>query len=113
MKKIALIIAVLALVLPLSAATTWGNRPLMDAGCAAKKDVLANPDKHTRSCALQCEKNGYGLVVDGKFVKFDDKGNKLAKEALMKSKSKDHLRATVTGEEKDGVIHVATLTLEQ
>jgi hypothetical protein len=111
MKKFAVIIAVLALALPLSAAT-WKNVSLMDANCAKKKDVIANPDNHTRSCALQCSKAGYGAVVDGKFVKFDDKGSELAKAAFEKSDKKDHLRATVTGEEKDGVIHVTALTLD-
>ncbi len=111
MKKFALIIAALALALPLSA-TTWKNVSLMDSNCAGKKDALTNPDKHTRSCALQCSKAGYGAVVDGKFVKFDEKGTTLAKEALQKSDKKDHLRATVTGEEKDGVIHVSSLKLD-
>lgn len=112
MKKIGLTIAAFVLALPLYAVTTWGNRPLMDASCAGKKDAVSNPDKHTRACALQCEKHGYGLVVDGKFLKFDEKGNTLAKEALMKSKAKNHLRATVEGEEKDGVIHVRSLELD-
>ncbi len=111
MKKIALTIAALALALPLFAAT-WKNVSLMDANCSKKKDVIANPDKHPRSCALQCAKAGYGVVVDGKFVKFDEKGSELAKAALEKSDKKDHLRATVTGDEKDGVIHVTALTMD-
>lgn len=111
MKRIALTIAALALALPLFA-TTWKDVSLMDASCAKKKDVISSPDKHTRSCALQCSKAGYGAVVDGKFVKFDDKGSELAKAALEKSDKKDHLRATVTGELKDGVITVTALTLD-
>jgi hypothetical protein len=51
-------------------------------------------------------------MVDGKFVKFDSKGSDLAKEALQKSDKKDHLRATVSGEMKDGVIQVSSLTLD-
>jgi hypothetical protein len=111
MKKTALIILIAALALPLYAAT-WKNVSLMDAGCAAKKEKMANPDAHARSCALQCAKGGYGAVVDGKFVKFDAKGNELAKEALTKSDKKDHLRATIDGELKDGVIQVSSLKLE-
>jgi hypothetical protein len=84
----------------------------MDAGCASKKDVLANPDTDTRSCALQCAKAGYGAVVDGKFVKFDQKGSDLAKAALQKSDKHDHLRATVTGEMKNGMIQVSQLKLD-
>ncbi len=111
MKKTALFILVVALALPLSA-ETWKNVSLMDAGCANKKAAMENPDNHARSCALQCAKAGYGAVVNGKFVKFDSKGSDLAKEALQKSDKKDHLRATVDGEMKDGVIHVTSLKLD-
>ena len=111
MKKTALIILAAALALPLTA-ETWKGVSLMDASCAAKTEKMANPAAHARSCALQCAKSGYGAVVDGKFLKFDRKGNDLAKKALTKSDKKDHLRATVNGEMKDGVIHVSSLTLE-
>lgn len=111
MKKTALVILALALALPLSA-ETWKSISIMDSSCSAKKDMAANPDAHTRSCALKCAKSGYGAMVDGKFVKFDEKGNDLAKEALGKSDKTDHLRATVSGEMKDGVIHVTALSLD-
>jgi hypothetical protein len=84
----------------------------MDASCAMKKEKTANPDQHTRSCAMQCAKAGYGAMVDGKFVKFDDKGSDLAKAALQKSDKKDHLRATIDGEMKDGMLHVSSLKLD-
>ena len=111
MKRIALGILVLALAAPLAAAT-WKNVSLMDGSCAMKKKDAANPDAHTRACALQCAKAGYGAVMDGKFIKFDEKGNELAKAALLKSDKKDHLRATIDGDMKDGVIHVSSLTLD-
>jgi hypothetical protein len=110
MKKAALVILALTLALPLSA-ETWKNVSLMDASCAGKPAALSTPDTHTRACALKCAKAGYGAVVDGKFVKFDEKGSDLAKAALMKSEKSDHLKATVSGELKDGVIHVSSLTL--
>jgi hypothetical protein len=111
MKRTALIILAIALALPLSA-ETWKNVSLMDAGCAGKKEKMANPDAHKRSCAMQCAKAGFGAVVNGKFVKFDGKGNDLTKVALQKSDKKDHLRATVEGEMKGGVIHVSSLKLQ-
>lgn len=110
MKKTVLVLLTIALSLPLSA-ETWKNVSLMDANCASKPDRLAKADAHTRSCALKCEHGGYGAVVDGKFVKFDAKGNDLTKEALAKSDKKDHLRATVEGTLKDGVIEVSSLKL--
>ena len=110
MKKIVLTLFVMLLALPMTAAT-WKDVALLDANCAAKAKVMAHPESHTRACALQCGKAGYGAVVDGKFVKFDKKGNALAAEALKKSEKKDHLTATITGEMKDGTIAVRSLTL--
>ena len=111
MKKFGLAILVFALVLPLSAAT-WKSAPLMDADCSLEQANIDNPDAHTRGCALKCADAGYGIIVDKKFLKFDKKGNELAKAALDKSDKKNHLRATVDGEEKDGVISVTALTLD-
>ncbi len=111
MKKVVLTLFVIGLALPLSAAT-WKDVALMDANCAAKEKFKAHPENHTKACALQCSKAGYGAMVDGKFVKFDKKGNELAAAALKKSDKKDHLTATVTGEKKDGTIAVSSLTLK-
>jgi len=111
MRKASLVLLALALALPLSA-ETWKNVSVMDGNCAKKEEKLAKADAHTKECALKCAKSGYGSVVDGKFVKFDEKGNEMAKAALMKSDKKDHLRADVTGEMKDGVIHVSSLKVE-
>ena len=111
MKKPALVILALALSLPLYAAE-YKNVSLLDTHCAEKKDVAANPDGHSRSCMMACAKNGYGAVVDGKFVKFDAKGNELAKEALKASSKKDHVRATVDGTIKGDTLEVKSLKLD-
>jgi len=111
MKKFVLAILMIALALPLSA-ETWKSVALMDAGCAAKAANLEHPENHPAACALRCGKSGYGAVVDGKFIKFDQKGSDLAAEALKKTEKKDHLLATVTGELKDGVIEVTELALD-
>lgn len=111
MKKAALFVLIAALALPL-AAETWKNAALMDADCSTEQSKLDNPDHHSRGCALKCADSGYGIVVDKKFIKFDAKGNDLAKAALEKSEKKDHLRVTVDGEMKGGVINVSSLKLE-
>lgn len=111
MKKAALLLLLTALALPLYA-KTWKNAPLMDTDCAGEQSKLDNPDKHTRGCARKCAHSGFGLVLDGKFVKFDAKGNELAAAALEKTEKKDHLRVTVDGEMKDSVIAVSSLTLD-
>jgi hypothetical protein len=113
MKRIALplIMGLLALALPL-AAETWKGVALLDASCAGKKDVMAHPETHSKSCALQCSKAGYGAMIDGKFVKFDAKGNELTSAALKKTEAKDHLRANIAGEMKGGTLYVSSLTID-
>lgn len=112
MKKTILATLVLLIALPL-AAETWKNVSLMDGGCANKKDVMSAPEKHTKSCAMQCAKAGYGAVVDGKFVKFDKAGSDMAAAAIKASDKKDNLRADVTGEMKNGEIAVSKLEMNK
>ena len=111
MKGLAIAMLVLAIAVPMAAAE-WKDAALMDAGCAGREHNLSHPDDHSRSCALKCGDAGYGIVVDGKFIKFDEKGDALAAEALKNSDKKDHLRANVTGELKEDVIEVTALTLQ-
>jgi len=112
MKKLVLGILVLALALPLTAAT-WKDVALMDAGCATHKEKTDAPDAHTKTCALRCgAKGGYGAIVDGKFIKFDKKGDELTDAALKKTEKNDHLRADITGEMKDGKIEVTALEIK-
>lgn len=68
---------------------------------------------HTRSCAISCAKGGYGLVLaDGKFLKFDEKGNAKAL-ALLKSATKEKdLKLKATGTLDGEVILVEALELQ-
>ena len=110
MKRALLATLVLMVALPL-AAETWKNVSLMDGNCSAKKDQMAAPEKHTKHCAMQCSKSGFGAVVDGKFIKFDKHGSELAADAIAKSDKTDNLRADVTGELKNGEIAVSALEM--
>jgi hypothetical protein len=69
-----------------------------DAAKAADKGM-----KHTKACALDedCAASGFGLVMDGKYVKFDESGDKLALEYLNKSEKKNGFLVEVSGM-KDG-----------
>lgn len=90
-------------------ASNWTNVVLMDQACSAK--AKANPDAHTKACAVQCSKSGYGILTeDGKFLKFDQKGNEEAVKLLTSTEKKDHLRVNVEGEEKDGTIAVKSVS---
>jgi hypothetical protein len=73
-------------------AATYENVPVVDVNCSKK--VAADPDSHTRDCALKCASSGFGVVTsDQKFLKFDPAGNAKIEEALKASDRKDHLRA--------------------
>jgi hypothetical protein len=53
---------------------------------------------HTRQCAVDCAKSGFGLVqADGKFLKFDESGNARTLTLLKKSSKDKDLKMKVTG----------------
>ena len=88
-------------------AETWSGT-VVDVMC--KNNDLAN---HTRDCAISCSRSGYGIVLaDGKFIKFDEKGNAKALAALKASSKDKDLKAKVSGTLKDDVIQVDSLALE-
>ena len=94
-----------------SSEETWKGVALIDTMCSAK--VKDKPDSHTVSCALACERGGYGIVAaDGTYLKFDAAGNKKAIAALKATKQTDHLRATVVGERDGETIKVKALSLD-
>jgi hypothetical protein len=91
-------------------AETWKDASLVDVNCSTK--VKDNPDAHTRNCAIQCAKSGFGILTeDGTFLKFDAQGNQQAEAALKDSQAKDHLRATVTGDREGNTIKVSSVKL--
>lgn len=88
----------------------WMNVSVVDTMCITK--VKDNPDAHTRQCAIQCAKSGYGLIAEGgAYLKFDEKGNDLAIAALKAADKNDHLRATVIGERDGEQIKVHSFSL--
>jgi len=112
MKKRVLVVGLALWALPLlSSADTWKNVSLIDGGCLSK--VKADPDKHTKQCAIQCSKTGYGILTsDGTYLKFDEAGNEKAKAALTATEKTDHLRATVVGKRDGESIKVESLTMD-
>jgi hypothetical protein len=92
------------------AAETWKNAALVDVACSTK--VKADPDSHTRDCAITCEKTGYALVSsDGSILKLDEKGNQQAIAALKASRKADHLHATIVGDRDGDTIKVQSLKM--
>ncbi|HSF16495.1 MAG TPA: VCBS domain-containing protein [Vicinamibacteria bacterium] len=112
MNRIFLAIVVSLLLIPFTAlAETWKDVPVVDTLCL--KDVKADPDKHTKQCALQCAKGGYGvLTIDGEYLTFDAAGNEKALAALKAATKSDHLRATVEGTRTGQTIELAWIAIE-
>jgi hypothetical protein len=68
---------------------------------------------HTKDCALSCSRSGYGIVLaDGKFIKFDERGNAKALAALKATSKDKDLKAKVSGSLKDDVIQVESIQID-
>jgi hypothetical protein len=113
MKRLLLLLFAAAAVPLVAQAETWKNVPLIDAMCAAKDAVKADPGSHPTKCAIQCQKSGYGiLTADGNFLKFDREGNEQATAALKATKKTDHLRVEVQGERRGNEIQVKSVLFD-
>ena len=112
MRKLVSLILVLGMwAIPAFAATeTFKDVSVIDVNCSSK--AAADPDAHTRECALKCQASGYGILTkEHKFLKFDSAGNTKVTEALKSSDKKDHLRVDVTGEVKGDTLEVSSIKL--
>ena len=111
MKRRILLLLAVALAPPaLAVAEAWDNVAMIDTQCSSK--AKADPDAHTRNCALMCAKSGFGIVdSSGNYLKFDGKGNEQALKLLQSSSKKDHIRVDVTGNKDGEVLHVESLRL--
>lgn len=110
MKRIVVAATVVVfLSLPLFA-DTWTKVPLTDAMCAEK--VKDNPDSHSRQCIINCADSGFGILADGKFLKFDEEGNRKVLALLKESEKKDHIRVTVSGRLDGEMIQVESVSLD-
>jgi hypothetical protein len=95
----------------LVSAETWKDVSVIDTMCL--KDFKAKADSHTKDCALQCAKGGYGvLTADGAFLKFDAAGNEKTVSALNATKKEDKLRATVVGKREGDTLKVESIVIQ-
>jgi hypothetical protein len=105
-----LVLAGLTATPALALAATYDNVPVVDVNCASK--AAANPDAHTRDCALKCAGSGFGIVTsDQHFLKFDAAGNAKIIDQLKASDKTDHLRVDVTGDVKGDTLQVKSVKL--
>ena len=79
-----LVLLGLAAMPALAAVETYKDVSVVDVNCSTK--VAADPDSHTRACALKCAASGFGIVTkDKQFLKFDAEGNAKIADALKAS----------------------------
>jgi hypothetical protein len=111
MRRFAVLFLLLGLfALPSFAAESYNNVAVVDVNCSKK--VAADPDSHTRACALKCSASGFGIVTqDKQFLKFDSQGNQKITEALKASDKKDHLRVDVSGDVQGDMLKVTSIKL--
>ncbi|HSU69427.1 MAG TPA: hypothetical protein VLJ39_21250 [Tepidisphaeraceae bacterium] len=89
---------------------------LIDQACGSKMMAKADPEKaaagHPKSCATKdaCAASGYAVISGKQMLKFDDNGNKLAKEFLAKTDKTKDIRVHVEGTEKGDQIAVTSIT---
>jgi hypothetical protein len=101
------LIVALVVTSTLALAESWSGT-VVDVMC--KKNDLAS---HTKDCAISCAKSGYGIVLaDGKFMKFDERGNVKALAAIKATTKEKDLKAKVTGTVKEDVIQVESIQIE-
>lgn len=110
MKKAVVLMAAFLALPAFAAAENWSHVSMVDTQCSTK--AKANPDAHTKSCALACAKSGFGILdKDGNYLKFDVKGNTDAMHLLQGSSKQDHIRVDVSGKKDGDVIHVQSLKM--
>ena len=111
MRKLALMAVLSIFTLPaFCAEQTFNNAPMVDAMCSKK--VAANPDTHTKECAMECQGSGFGIITeDQKFLKFDAAGNQKVLAEIKSSKKQDHLRVDVSGEVQGDTLKVKSIKL--
>lgn len=105
-----LVLLGLAAMPALAAVETYKDVSVVDVNCSTK--VAADPDSHTRACALKCAASGFGIVTkDKQFLKFDAEGNAKIADALKTSDKKDHLRVDVSGDVQGDTLKVTSIKL--
>jgi hypothetical protein len=95
--------------------TTTLKGYVVDASCAkdmaGKEDVMTRAANHSKKCALEemCTASGYGVFSDGKWYKFDEAGDKQAKELVEKTTKTKEIAVEVKGKKGDGTMAVTSI----
>ena len=81
-------------------------------GMAGKETTMKKAMGHSKECALDkdCAASGYGVFSDGKYYKFDEKGDAMAKGLIEKTTTEKGIMIDVTGTMKGETFVVASVT---
>jgi hypothetical protein len=96
------------------AKTTTITGVLIDNACGAKMMAKDDPQaaaaEHPKSCAMKdaCAASGYAVISGKRMLKFDENGNKLAKEYLAKDDATTAVSVEGT-EQADGTLAVTAI----
>jgi hypothetical protein len=88
---------------------------IVDQMCAVailkKADPMARAAKHARDCSFhpECAASGFGIFVDGTFIKFDADGSAKALKALQVSKREKAMYYEVTGKMEGDLLVVSLI----
>jgi|SRR6476660_1354095 len=84
---------------------------LVDQMCGAEVKDAAKAAEHTKQCSLMdhCASSGFGIFADGKYVKFDEEGSKMAKALVEKSKKDKGFTVVAEGTLKGETLSLTNL----
>ncbi len=73
---------------------------LSDTACSKHANDPEKTSNHTKMCAQMesCKASGYGLIMEGRFLKFDKAGDEMALAFLETTKKEAHLSIIVTAD---------------
>lgn len=114
MVTVVLAFAVIGVTRVMASDSTTLKGYLMDVSCATKHAGEAGfAEGHDKECLQMCADSGFGVLSDeGKFVKFDDEGNKKV-EAFVKATDTDGAwKVTVTGKVTGEKMTVESIALQ-
>jgi hypothetical protein len=91
---------------------------MVDVSCSIeqKDDLEYMRNAHSKGCFQMpaCEKSGYAiLTADDKVIRFDPKGNEIAKQLIQSANKDKDWRITVRGKSDGELISVSKIELEK
>lgn len=100
-----------------ASASTTVSGYLVDKNCGvqiAKKEkqkAMEMAKKHSVACGLDeaCMASGYGVIVEGKLIELDDKGNAMAADYLRRLTKKNDVFVAVTGTLEGNMLRVTKI----